>query len=165
MSGFFRVPCLLSGFSGFFLILVVLFVGAHCPDRGGTPCFPDFRGLGSSGRSADRVFRSSGPVRFPVFRSRPFRCSGSGRGRHLPAPGLAVSAPAADGIRLRVFGLRRLSFSREPFSAGRRSGGGSMPPPSLSRRRQRLSPSPEIRWRCMRERSLSTFICATSSSS
>lgn len=161
---------------------MVLFVGAHRPDR--KPVFRVFRVFG---RSAGRVCRTTGDSesRFAAFPgsgsdsgSDSGFCSGFGRGcgeellfRTSSAPDApgppsgAVRDPAAGcfGCSLRASAAHLLF---------RMPSGDRLPIPprgvacfSPSRRRQRLSPLPEIRWRCMRERSLSTFICATSSSS
>lgn len=161
---------------------MVFFVGVHRPDR--KPVFRFFR---CSGRSAGRVCRTTGDSesRFAVLPgsdsdsgSDSGFCSGFGRGcgeellfRTSSAPDApgppsgAVRDPAAGcfGCSLRASAAHLLF---------RMPSGDRLPIPprgvacfSPSRRRQRLSPLPEIRWRCMRERSLSTFICATSSSS
>lgn len=163
---------------------MVLFVGAHRPDR--KPVFrvfrvfgfPGFRVFRCSGRSAGQVCRKTGdsesrfaafPVPIPV--SVPVSAAAAGEellfrtssAPDAPGPPLgAVRDPAAG-----CFGCFTSGFGRSPFISDAvrgpgRSGCGCV---YLPRRRQRLSPLPEIRWRCMRERSLSTFICATSSSS
>lgn len=176
---------------------MVLFVGAHRPDRkpvfrfSGFSVFWVFRSSGcsagrvcrDSGRAAGRVCRTTGDsesrfAAFPGSGSDSGFCSGFGRGcgeellfRTSSAPDApgppsgAVRDPAAGcfGCSLRASAAHLLF---------RMPSGDRLPIPprgvacfSPSRRRQRLSPLPEIRWRCMRERSLSTFICATSSSS
>lgn len=167
---------------------MVFFVGVHRPDR--KPVFrfsgfSVFRVFRCSGRSAGRVCRTTGdsesrfaafpvpipvpiPVSVPVSAAAAGRCCSSGPLRPLMLPARlrvlsAIRTRGASDASLRASAVHLLF---------RMPSGDRLPIPprgvacfSPSRRRQRLSPLPEIRWRCMRERSLSTFICATSSSS
>lgn len=158
---------------------MVFFVGVHRPDRkpvfrfSGFSGFPVFRAFDGSGLPDNRGFG------VPVcgFAGSGF-CSGFCRGcgkvllfRTSSAPD--ASGPPSGAVRdpdAGCFG-RSLRASAAHLLFRMPSGDRLPIPPrgvacfSPSRRRQRLSPLPEIRWRCMRERSLSTFICATSSSS
>jgi len=169
---------------------MVLFVGAHRPDR--KPVFrvfrvfgfPGFRFSGFSGVPGVRRvgfagqpgIRSPG-LRLSRFRFRfLFRFRPRLRGRSCSSGPLRPPMHLARLRALSVIRLRGASDASLRASAAhllfRMPSGDRLPIPprsvacfSPSRRRQRLSPLPEIRWRCMRERSLSTFICATSSSS
>lgn len=164
---------------------MVFFVGAHRPDRkpvfrfSGFSGVPGVRRVGFAGQPG---IRSPGlrfcpvpipipvpiPVSVPVSAAAAGRCCSSGPLRPLMLPARlrvlsAIRTRGASDASLRASAVHLLF---------RMPSGDRLPIPprgvacfSPSRRRQRLSPLPEIRWRCMRERSLSTFICATSSSS
>lgn len=163
---------------------MVLFVGAHRPDR--KPVFRLFRvfrfsgvpGVRRVGFAGQPGIRSPGlrlfPVPVPIPVSVPVSAAAAGR-----SCSSGPLRPPMHLARLRVLSaIRPRGASDASLRASavhllfRMPSGDRLPIPprgvacfSPSRRRQRLSPLPEIRWRCMRERSLSTFICATSSSS
>lgn len=163
---------------------MVLFVGAHRPDRKPVFRFSGVPGVRRVGFAGQPGIRSPGlrfcpvpipvpipvsvPVSVPVSAAAAGRCCSSGPLRPLMLPARlrvlsAIRPRGASDASLRASAAHLLF---------RMPSGDRLPIPtrgvacfSPSRRRQRLSPLPEIRWRCMRERSLSTFICATSSSS
>lgn len=163
---------------------MVFCVGVHRPDRkpvfrfSGFSGFSGVPGVRRVGFAGQPGIRSPGlrfcPVPIPIPVSVPV--SAAAAGRSCSSGPLRPPMHLARLRALSVIRLRGASDASLRASAAhllfRMPSGDRLPIPtrsvacfSPSRRRQRLSPLPEIRWRCMRERSLSTFICATSSSS